>query len=192
MHRVVQKQTNGLLLASAALLISLVLTGCGAFAPAKPVNAQTPQPAPISQSTKVSRPLAADVVPTDPDTQSGATDVIAITDPANFASSARQTATRETPTDTPDELGRPSGVSAFAHAVYFRHAGTFEQTPSTPSGADLTADAPDDQDSPTNVADGIDTRQIDPAEETTSTSHYTDLWDRLRSGLRLPDLESIG
>ena len=184
MHRVVQKQTNGLLLASAALLISLVLTGCSAFAPAKPVNAQTPQPAPVSQSTNVSRPLTADVVPSDLDTQSGATDVIAITDPANFASSARQTAARETSTDAPDELDRPSVVSAFARAVYFRHASTFEQAPSTSGGTGLTADTPDEQDLPTNVADAIDTRQIDPAEETASTLHYTDLWDRLRSGLR--------
>ena len=189
MHRVVRKQTDGLLLASAALLISLVLTGCSAFAPAKPVNAQTPQPAPVSQSAKVSRPLTADVVPTDLDTQSGTTDVIAITDPANFASSARQTATRETSTDAPDELDRPSTVSAFAHAVYFRHASTFEQIPSTPGGTDLTADAPDEQDLPINVADAIDTRQIDPAEETASTLHYTDLWDRVRSGLRLPKLD---
>lgn len=189
MHRVVPKQTDGLLLASAALLTSLVLTGCNAFAPAKPVNAPTPQPAPVGQSAKVSRPLTADVVPTDLDTQSGTTDVIAITDPENFASSARQTPTRETSTDAPNELDRPSTVSAFAHAAYFRHASAFEQIPSTPGSTDLTADTPDEQDLPTNVANAIDTRQIDPAEETASTLHYTDLWDRVRSGLRLPKLD---
>ena len=116
-------------------------------------------------------------------------DVIAITDPANFTSSARQTATRETSTDAADKLDRPSTVSAVAHAVYFRHASTFEQNPSTPGGTDLTADAPDEQDLPINVADAINTRQIDPAEETASTLHYTDLWDRVRSGLRLPKLD---
>ncbi len=189
MHRVVPKQTDGLLLASAALLTSLVLTGCNAFAPAKPVNAPTPQPAPVGQSAKVGRPLTADVVPTDLDTQSGTTDVIAITDSANFASSARQTPTRETSTDAPNELNRPSTVSAFAHAAYFRHASAFEQIPSTPGSTDLTADTPDEQDLPTNVANAIDTRQIDPAEETASTLHYTDLWDRVRSGLRLPKLD---
>jgi membrane-bound lytic murein transglycosylase D len=129
------------------------------------------------------------VVPTDLDTQSGTTDVIAITDPENFASSARQTPTRETSTDAPNELDRPSTVSAFAHAAYFRHASAFEQIPSTPGSTDLTADTPDEQDLPTNVANAIDTRQIDPAEETASTLHYTDLWDRVRSGLRLPKLD---
>ena len=185
----VQKQTDGLIPASATLLISLVLTGCSAFVPTKPVDAQTPQPAPVSQSAKVSRPLTADVVPSDLDTQSGATDVIAITDPADFASSARQPATRETSTDTPDELDQPSAVSALAQAIYSQHASTLEQTPSMSGGTDLTADAPDEQNPPTSVADAIDTRQIDPEEETTSTLHYTDLWDRVRSGLRLPKLD---
>ncbi len=184
----VQKQADGLFLASAALLTSLVLTGCSAFAPAKPVNAQTPQPALVSKSAKVSQPPAADVVMTDLDTQSGITDVIAITDPAKFASPVRQIATRETFTDAPDEFDQPSAVFAFAHAVYFRHADPVEETPSTPGYTDLSADTPDEQDLSTNIADVIDTWQVDPAEETASTVHYTDLWDRIRSGLRLPKL----
>lgn len=221
MHRVAQKHTNDLLLAGATLLISLVLTGCSAFAPAKPANAQTPQPAPVNQSAKVSRALAADVVPTDLDAQSGTTDVVAITDPANFASSARQIATRETATDAadaldrpsvvhyavyfrhsvtptaneetstdaPDELDQPSSVPAFADAVYFRHADPIEETPSTSGGTGLTISAPDEQDLSTSVADAIPTRKPNPVEGTASPSDYTDLWDRIRSGLRVPRLD---
>ncbi|MDH3672983.1 MAG: LysM peptidoglycan-binding domain-containing protein [Gammaproteobacteria bacterium] len=143
----------------------------------------------MNQSAKVSRPLAADVVPTDLDTQSGTTDINAITDPAKLASPVRQTATRETSTDAPDELDQPSAVSAFTRAIYSRPAGTVEQTPSTSGGADLSTNTPHEQDLPTSVADAIDTRQVDPAKGTSSTLHYTDLWDRIRSGLRLPKLE---
>jgi membrane-bound lytic murein transglycosylase D len=95
----------------------------------------------------------------------------------------------ETSTDTLDELDRPSVVYAVAHAVYYRHADPVGETPSAPGYTGLSTDAANEQDLSTNVADAIDTHRLGPEDEASSTSNYTDLWDRIRSGLRFPKLQ---
>ena len=194
MHKAAQKQPDGLLLASVAFLLSLVLTGCSAFAPAKPVNARASQPTPASQSGDASQALAADTVPSDLDTQSGIIDAIAITDPAKLASLVDQPSAREAFTDAPDELDRPSAAPVFARTVYVRYADTLDAAPrqdtsSAQDDFDVATDAPDEQDPPTNIADTIDAPPLGPTEEVSATVPYTDIWDRIRSGLSLPKLD---
>ncbi len=190
MPRVVQKQTDGLLLASAALSVSLILTGCSGFAPTKPASKPAVQPNPVIQPATINQAPAVDVAPTDLDAQNSAADIIVITDPAQFEPSNERIAAPDTSADAPDELDRPYTDSAPSQTVYSRHPHPVEETPSTSSDTELTANPPAEETWPTAVVDAVDAREPDPAEEkTASTSNYTDLWDRIRDGLRIPKLD---